>query len=640
MSLQQARQRQTISQTQSIAVVQTLLKAGLGCITFLRNLLPDDNFSESHFTTSEDSTPPSSQTSGPSSTGGSRQRVSGFKIMTMARGYSEEADRILNYLEYGIFDALGKQYLRSFIFAIYLPTNLPSIVEAYTFNFRYHKLPESDSIVPIMTLGDDLQRSGIGGLGDPVAEAARKGRTPTLRDVKKSVKTLLKTLIHAMSQMDVLPKRRYATFKIFYTDSTPSDYEPPYFQSGDAEKDRWYMMTHNLDEVPDKWGIGKIDTGHHSVNLNITSIATYLPSVEHQGAAFSGTTDTNLASQNLTPIQEAEIRAQQIEQQERDAEMRNLVWSTEADAIDLDRDAEGEDDPDYARQPDGSFLRVSDSHIPVPIGIRNEAGVIEAIVIPKTMEEAVYGGAPESVPVHLSELVIRPYESNSRYAHQVKIPRLSTMKHRRLPSTDSTPRCHQATQDENADEEDNGLVCECDVSVRSYESCFCEGGCAKWFHICYHSIRDKRIPARFICFDCRLRADVSWELIKTDLYPRLMSKHRDLALFRRSIKIVERMKILTPADFSKQLGFIQEYVAEVDELGIIKTRPKKKGAPKQTKQRRNNMQKSQYQFNRAVLDTPKYRDYFDPSLQAENRLLCIGKMKAKISVATGVDLAE
>lgn len=84
-----------------------------------------------------------------------------------------------------------------------------------------------------------------------------------------------------MNQMDALPsssahrstvtnltneriERRYATFKIFYTDTTPADYEPPYFQAGDAEKDRWYMMTHNLDEVPDKWSIGKVATGHHS----------------------------------------------------------------------------------------------------------------------------------------------------------------------------------------------------------------------------------------------------------------------------------------------------------------------------------------------------------------------------------------
>ena len=68
----------------------------------------------------------------------SKRNVSGFKIMTVSRGYTEEADKLLDYLvssyilcvyfiyikivwqENGIFDALQKQYLRSFIFAIYL----------------------------------------------------------------------------------------------------------------------------------------------------------------------------------------------------------------------------------------------------------------------------------------------------------------------------------------------------------------------------------------------------------------------------------------------------------------------------------------------------------------------------------------
>ena len=70
----------------------------------------------------------------------------------MTRGYTEEADRILNYLviyphitscgsteagffmsqEYGIFDALQKQYLRSFIFAIYLVGHFTNLL--YTFD--------------------------------------------------------------------------------------------------------------------------------------------------------------------------------------------------------------------------------------------------------------------------------------------------------------------------------------------------------------------------------------------------------------------------------------------------------------------------------------------------------------------------
>jgi len=107
------------------------------------------------------------------------------------------------------------------------------------------------------------------------------------------------------------------------------------------------------------------------------------------------------------------------------------------------------------------------------------------------------------------------------------------------------------------------------------ECCFCEGGCARWLHtwyvfFCcrlgctevldrqvhwvriesqcsgqialtisrYHSTSDKRLPAKFICIDCRLRADISWELIKSGVYPQVMTKYRDLALFRHVMNIL------------------------------------------------------------------------------------------------------
>lgn len=86
----------------------------------------------------------------------------------MTRGYSNEADKMLNYLvrggaayrhrchlnqflfhrrqENGIFDALGKQYLRSFIFAIYLvstPTKWVLTPNSYTVR-RIIKIPTSE----------------------------------------------------------------------------------------------------------------------------------------------------------------------------------------------------------------------------------------------------------------------------------------------------------------------------------------------------------------------------------------------------------------------------------------------------------------------------------------------------------------
>lgn len=52
----------------------------------------------------------------------------------------------------------------------------------------------------------------------------------------------------------------------------------------------------------------------------------------------------------------------------------------------------------------------------------------------------------------------------------------------------------------------------------------------------YHSTRDPRLPDEFACFDCRVRADPSWELIKVELYSSVIVKFRELASFR-SVKV-------------------------------------------------------------------------------------------------------
>ena len=167
-----------LTAAQSLQSIQTLLRAGLGCITYLRwacavvqgisnayntvcnsrNLLPADNFSESmssrrlhhlhahafelvgYLTSAALEPQPSESINDSFSSESARRNISGFKIMTVTRGFTEEADKLLDYLvgklvtkcykltkywyrylqEHGVFDALQKQYLRSFIFAVYL----------------------------------------------------------------------------------------------------------------------------------------------------------------------------------------------------------------------------------------------------------------------------------------------------------------------------------------------------------------------------------------------------------------------------------------------------------------------------------------------------------------------------------------
>ena len=141
-----------------------------------------------------------------------------------------------------------------------------------------------------------------------------------------------------------------------------------------------------------------------SVNLSVTSIASFLPSSTGQDEVFAGLTPYTGARPTLSPIQEATFCKQQADKQREDAETRNVVWSGE-NSLELDDlDAECDDDPDYVRLPDGRYEKIDAMS---PIGIRSKDGNIEAIAytIPEQPSEAQFGGFSENVPIRLQDIV-------------------------------------------------------------------------------------------------------------------------------------------------------------------------------------------------------------------------------------------
>ena len=140
-----------------------------------------------------------------------------------------------------------------------------------------------------------------------------------------------------------------------------------------------------------------------SVNLTVTSITSFLPSsTEHDNDVFGGTV-AHAGRMTLTPLQGAHLSKQQAEKQLEDAGKRDVVWSADRDVDPCDPDAEGEDDPDYVLQADGTYVEVDPT--PVPIGIRGKGGIINPIPDKSDMEEAQYGGVSEHVPSKLQEMV-------------------------------------------------------------------------------------------------------------------------------------------------------------------------------------------------------------------------------------------
>lgn len=148
------------------------------------------------------------------------------------------------------------------------------------------------------------------------------------------------------------------------------------------------------------------------MNLSVTSVATYLPSSNHNNhAAFLGTTSCPPDAPSLTPMQEASFRAHQAEEQSMDAAKRNVVWSVEEAVEPEDLDAEGDDDPDYIQLPDGSYEKIDGQKADLtPVGMRNESGEIVPLDVPMEVDETYFNGVAEVIPKCLNELVSpRPY---------------------------------------------------------------------------------------------------------------------------------------------------------------------------------------------------------------------------------------
>ncbi|KAI6150632.1 HORMA domain-containing protein [Pisolithus tinctorius] len=520
--------------------------------------------------------------------------------MNLKRGFTNEGDKLLDYLEHGIFDAIEKQYLRKFIFAIYLDGNDPNnIVEAYTFNFRYHKVPGTNTVVPILSLGDQLSKLSLGYARSEelMAKSLKQGKLPTLGEVKRSLKTLVTTISH----MENLPSSRFGNFKLFFNESTPDDYQPPHFRAGDLDGSKWFFTTHGTSETPEKMCIGNFETGWHGVSMNVTSVSSYLPSVtEDNDALFTGITNS---APKLSPIEEARLRAEDAELQRKDALNRNVVWDADADA-----DGVGKESSD-----DGVVLARYDcvSAI-VPVGLRGDDGAIQPI--PEASGPGHISGKPQFTPTRVGKLRDTHDMEDTQVisgAGEVEIASHShspsIQQQPSLPPSDpsmsnaSTPqvntqfleeklRCRMFYgTDSRVDMETQETPCQdlphrlgsmassgmqrgaaaakTPVTIAAMEGGFADSdegildcdsliiGGNQWPRS-YHSSQDKRLPERFLCLDCRLRNSSEWDIITGKIHSDIICRFKDLALFRgeRAIKVFEVRKPATVKQFREQIG--------------------------------------------------------------------------------------
>ncbi|KAG9086548.1 DNA binding protein [Ceratobasidium sp. UAMH 11750] len=559
--------QETMTATTSLQTVQTLFSAGLGCITWIRGLLSDDNFTDSYLT--------SSPRSGLLEISQSQHTSNSTRIKTVKRGFSTEADSLLDYLEKGIFDALEKQYLKSFVFAIYIDKENPNnLIEAYTFNVSYHEIG-ANVRVPALSLETSMSNLVLS-QDNPATVAAKNGRPPTLGDVKKSVQALVKSLITAIQSMSPIPNPRFATFKICYHDHTPQEYEPPHFVAGDPEKDRFIFSTHNVREAPDRFLFNEINTGSHAVQVQATTISAHLPSHEDDTATFTGHTNVNNAAQTFE-LSDAKRQAD-INALLADAENRQVVW----DADPADEDAPGEVDPDYKGPSQ------------VPLGVRRGDDIVP---IPWKKKEK----PPARTPATQDE------DMESTRIHPAIDPAILRWKQ---------------------------VDCDCNIEDETCETFICQGPCGRRLHTwCagFNTAEEAAHSEYSTCVTCTLRADPVYDLMPDNNRQRLWAALTVLAIFRRTLKLVyergcpgnphalQKLVGCTRPDGLKNIkrledeGFIESRIVEFDSLGLLGSSVPAKNA-KNTKKKAN--KKGAVKPRLELVKTPaamrKLKRYFEP----------------------------
>ncbi|KAE8222015.1 hypothetical protein CF319_g4721 [Tilletia indica] len=281
VNLEQAQATALITADQSLKTVKKLVETSIGCLMYLRGFFSDQNFRDElvhgDFVPGTSADDPSNR----------MRNESPIKVKQLKKGVTAESDLILQLWEEGIQDALDKNYLSSLILGIYLNEDDDNdIVEAYTFNFSYDEIEGTGRKMPLLNLTESMQSvnifdqastaSGANGVAGETGKAALPApQVRTVIDVRRQIRLLLRALITMSQSFQDLPRKRFLTVRLKYTDDVPLDYEPPGFILGQPQE-RLLFSTASIADRPDQMSIGSIATGFHGMSLHLATLAPYL----------------------------------------------------------------------------------------------------------------------------------------------------------------------------------------------------------------------------------------------------------------------------------------------------------------------------------------------------------------------------
>ena len=250
-------QQQAVQLKQSLQLVQSLLGVSFGTIAFLRDFFPETAFTKVRFNLN--TFPGSYEAFSAAERPHSSDTARGFSVTRLQRGAVPAADRMLDWLEEGVFPMLAIGFLRALQLAVF--NDAGELCEAYTFSFCYR--PEGAIEMDV----DD--GSGVGG---PVTSAdAVQNVTRMMRRLLNITRSM--PYLHGMMRIpacacncaDETPDtEKRLVLRVMCTDAAPNGYRPPGFPH-DMDSEMGALVMHETDTFQlSKHDGGTASTGYHA----------------------------------------------------------------------------------------------------------------------------------------------------------------------------------------------------------------------------------------------------------------------------------------------------------------------------------------------------------------------------------------
>ncbi|KAK9463804.1 HORMA domain-containing protein [Lipomyces oligophaga] len=250
---------------QSQQFLKFFLVAAFGCLTFLRGIFDDDNFTDDRFVSA-------------SSTGISELVVptssskDTIRLKLIKRGVSAQADSLLDWIELGIFDSLLQGYLKAVVFSIVTdPSDPKSVIESYVFSFSYRQ----DG--PIKC--------------EVKEEASDQCVTFPLsaNEVRGNLSQMMRRFILTTQHLQPLPDSRHLTVQLVFEESCPEEYQP--FGFHDSPDDFRLCLS---ESSPDHGSVGSLTVGWHALSVDLYSLSPERSALQLRSKELSTAGSDNL----------------------------------------------------------------------------------------------------------------------------------------------------------------------------------------------------------------------------------------------------------------------------------------------------------------------------------------------------------